>query len=551
MPNPGGLYRGCGACRSRKVKCDQTFPSCRQCVKSRIDCPGVRRMADVMFRDETSKVLQKVAHAEALPCGRSPSARAHDHASTESTRGKPSLAGAFEDPLAPNISDDISAPKEEFLVSNSVSARPDSPAVLTNNVNSLHGLVHVSLPGVEILTQYLFDQIVMPETWLSLLPPLYSHSRDNGALRCSIHAASLFLMANQSGDHTAMARARRSYGRCLSLLNIDLGHHAEKLKDETFCTILVLHLINDIAGERSLSSGSHLKACNALLLQRNNLQHPDSNNCKIANSLVIQSQAYVLKYYEDCSELYAEQVCCCASAQPAARVLRQCLAIGKLRSTVANLRALGYEHDTATESHWFIALREAQAIDLRFDDWEHDLTERWHRKTATHKLSSVLEVNVDFYSDIQVGKVWNQYRCARIVLHEVIIEILENLIAINTCSRHELVYTIKQSAQTITTMLSAICDSIPFHLQQVDSNGRLVTLTSQRVLGGEHLLWPLDVVFRSQWSNEYQRSQARKALEEIGTCFGLRQASISIQHGDVLPNLSNALLDSNLSPQLA
>ena len=31
----------------------------------------------------------------------------------------------------------------------------------------------------------------------------------------------------------------------------------------------------------------------------------------------------------------------------------------------------------------------------------------------------------------------------------------------------------------------------------------------------------LDVVFHSPWS---QRSQACKALEEIGTCFGLRQA---------------------------
>jgi hypothetical protein len=213
------------------------------------------------------------------------------------------------------------------------------------------------------------------------------------------------------------------------------------------------------------------------------------------------------------------------------------------------MRALNYESDTATESHWFNVLREAQAIELRFREWEHGLTERWHRKTATHNLSSMLEVNIDFYSDIQVGKVWNQYRCARIVLHEVIIEILENLIAINPCSRHKLVYSIKQSAQTITTMLSAICDSIPFHLQQVDSYGRLVTLTSQRVLGGEHLLWPLDVVFHSQWSNDYQRTQARKALEEIGICFGLRQASISIQLGNA-SNLSNALLDSNSSPQL-
>jgi hypothetical protein len=207
-----------------------------------------------MFRDETSKVLQKVAQAEGLPCGMLPSARTHDHTLAEPTRGTCDQAGALQHPLALNIPGDISAIKGEFLVSDSASGRPATPAVLTNNVQSLHSLVHVSLPGVEILTQYLFDQIVMSETWLSLLPPLYSHSRDKSALRYSIHAASLFLMANQTGDHTAMARARQSYGRSLSLLNLDLGDHTEKLKDETFCTILVLHLINVSTSRQSHSA---------------------------------------------------------------------------------------------------------------------------------------------------------------------------------------------------------------------------------------------------------------------------------------------------------
>ncbi len=243
----------------------------------------------------------------------------------------------------------------------------------------------------------------------------------------------------------------------------------------------------------------------------------------------------MLKYYENCSDLYVEQVCTSASFQPAAQILRQCLAIGKLRTKITKPYACIDEYGPIAERHLLDILLEAQEIDLKFERWEHTLTARWLRKTAGHKLSSMLEVNIDFYSDIQAGKVWNQYRCARILLHESIIDTLEKLGSINTVSEHECVPGMKRSAQIITTLLSAICDSIPFHLQQIDSNGNLTTYNSQRILGGEHLLWPLDVVFHSQWSNESQRSQARKALEEIGTTLGLGQASKSLQLGDSMP----------------
>ena len=203
----------------------------------------------------------------------------------------------------------------------------------------------------------------------------------------------------------------------------------------------------------------------------------------------------------------------------------------ELRTTVVNL------HNSANQAEatgndltsWLKALHEAEEIDLRLEEWEKCLPDRWLCRSATHSLLTMLQVNLDYYSDIQVGKVWNQYRCARILLHETIIEILECLLFISSNSRDNLVRKMKRSAQTITTLLSAICDSIPFHLRRVNSRGDSVSQTSQRVLGGEHLLWPLDVVYHSHWSNASQRSQARKALEEISNFLGLRQAAKSMQ----------------------
>ncbi len=238
----------------------------------------------------------------------------------------------------------------------------------------------------------------------------------------------------------------------------------------------------------------------------------------------------MLKYYQDWSGLFAEQLCARASAKPAAEILRQCLAIGKLRSAINNLSNLQVGTATHLQNLWLDGLDEAEAIDRELEEWERGLTGRWRRQTINHRLLlTMIEVTLEFYNDIQVGKVWNQYRCARIFLHETIIQIAEHLLSTGGLDdRERLVHQIKDSAKMITTSLSAICESIPFHLQQVDSKGNLVTQTPMKVLGGEHLLWPLEVVFMSPWSSDSQRAQSCKALQEIGSSLGLLQASKTV-----------------------
>lgn len=251
-------------------------------------------------------------------------------------------------------------------------------------------------------------------------------------------------------------------------------------------------------------------------------------------SLTSLQQPYVLKHYQNWAGLYAEQLCSSASARPAAAILRQCLAIGRLRNAIANLSDLQVGRATSRQSLWLDALEEAEEIDQQLEEWEAGMTGRWRRCHATHLLSNTtIEVDIEYYSDIQVGKVWNQCRCARISLHEAILQILEQLISMGV--GEQLMPKVRRSARVITSMLSAICDSIPFHLQQVDSRGELMPQTSMRVLGGEHLLWPLEVVFTSPWSTDSQRDRARKTLEEIGTGLGLRQASRAISLKSLTP----------------
>lgn len=206
-----------------------------------------------MFRDETRKVMQKTMQPEETPttmitskssqcCSQVVPVSAQDSHHSESSS---TCSGeyAFPQSFGPGLGSIDHDLNDQHCVSTHA-LNSECPGIVTKAAPPLDLPGLVTVPNVEILTQYLFEQIFMSETWLSLLPQFYSRCSENSALRYSVHAASLFLMANQTGDYTAASRARRSYGRSLRFLNTALGNHDEMLKDETICTILVLHLIN-------------------------------------------------------------------------------------------------------------------------------------------------------------------------------------------------------------------------------------------------------------------------------------------------------------------
>ena len=55
----GKPSKGCGECRSRKIRCDQARPACSQCTKASRTCSGSRDQLSLMFRDESQQVVQK------------------------------------------------------------------------------------------------------------------------------------------------------------------------------------------------------------------------------------------------------------------------------------------------------------------------------------------------------------------------------------------------------------------------------------------------------------------------------------------------------------
>lgn len=55
----GALSKGCGACKKKKVKCDETRPKCTRCRNAGIECSGFAQR--LRFVDETPRIQRSVA----------------------------------------------------------------------------------------------------------------------------------------------------------------------------------------------------------------------------------------------------------------------------------------------------------------------------------------------------------------------------------------------------------------------------------------------------------------------------------------------------------
>lgn len=183
-----------------------------------------------------------------------------------------------------------------------------------------------------------------------------------------------------------------------------------------------------------------------------------------------------------------------------------------------------FEKSSQSIEVWSAFLENANIVESNISSWERSLDEQWKRKTTYNFLPNMVEVSFDYYSDLQIGKVWNQYRCARIILSESIILVLKRLMHLDPSRSQACLADMFRSIKLIRIMLSGIYDSIPFHMQQVGTHGELVTSSSMKLLGGEHLLWPLDFLLHNYWSSEKETVRALTILQHIGE-LGLGQAS--------------------------
>ena len=161
----------------------------------------------------------------------------------------------------------------------------------------------------------------------------------------------------------------------------------------------------------------------------------------------------------------------------------------------------------------------ARSIDADLVEWA-DAIPPWLRYTT--KMSddpeNVLSGFYHVYPNMWIVGGYNLYRCARILMHELIVHWLDRSSADDIQQR--------QSSGAILSRLSAeICASVPCIFGQIDKNGPPNTSYSPKAATGTWVLWPLYLAATMDSAKPTTRAWVITQLDRLGRIMGIQQAT--------------------------
>ncbi|KAI9932179.1 hypothetical protein MW887_009689 [Aspergillus wentii] len=131
------------------------------------------------------------------------------------------------------------------------------------------------------------------------------------------------------------------------------------------------------------------------------------------------------------------------------------------------------------------------------------------------------------YRDFRVSNVWNQYRCARILNCEIILNCLGKLSSKSATGwSTELKSHMSSLRVTARQMAIDICATIPFHFGAGAPNDSEESFVpdNESYIGGLVIQWPLFIAAASEAKNHPLRKWVIGCLKAIGHTMGINQA---------------------------
>ncbi|QQK45200.1 C6 transcription factor, putative [Penicillium digitatum] len=503
---------GCYLCRKRKIKCDEAHPECRNCIIYGRPCPGYR--PDAVFRNETRKVERLVKS--------SASVNAHGNSDSQDSSSNPSSA--------------MSA----------ISHRQRA-----SSHGKLHGKTALTLysPADSSWEQralcYFFDQYTIKADsedggHLEYLPPLYARElgRQSGespstCLRWAVEATALMTLANAKNAPPLMNKARQGYGRALRGLQEALASPVNAVKDETFASVVLLTLYEDISGERNGLFSSHTAGFEFLTKLRGNtlIDHPRGRD--------MLTFAYAHTYVEilalgDTLRFDIDLVLGMLDiSRPTERLI---LSASKLCQLFLYISSSPKPPDQATVESWITAGREC---DIELSQWTQTLPDRWLPLVVYSPQGEPLLT----YKRLSNAVVWNYYRAVRVMVQQLLLGLNSTLTSIKAANKQvsdprnissseaEMDSVLDEPAlkALICEMTTDVCRSIPFALADVDSLGRPNKSDSplqMRAAQGYGLVWPLWYILSSGMPTPAQIELIRTVLSRVGSTLGIKLALV-------------------------
>ncbi|KAL3470775.1 hypothetical protein BJX99DRAFT_238891 [Aspergillus californicus] len=483
---------GCGRCRSRRLKCNQARPSCSQCIRANTDCPGYRDPLTLTFRDQSAEVVGK-ARKTVTTSKKKP---AHCRTTSRDIPRPKATLSFPEDELA-----------RGFMFSNYLSGSPGS------NKGYL---------------AYMSSLAKEPQVWES-------------AAGSALTAVGLATMSNMRMAPQLMLAARREYTTALSRTNAALMDPVLSKADDTLAAVVLLGMFE----VTTCTDGSffdrwmkHTDGAAKLIEMRGleQLERPEGLHlftqvrAQINISRVLQeipTSPIITQLTEEAKKYRS----------PEDRMFDDFGTIGhKLADFCASIKDGTITHPTEI-------IRIALNLDAELTCMLLCLPISWHYRTVTvpqvddglpiPQAQTIWGNTYHVYGSISISYTWNNYRSARLILHEMIIEAateLEELFPYEISGEYTTLLI--QSQQICHQLVEDIVATVPFHLgAAIDDNTYPARSTSEQggnerasPASGLTLAWPLLVAANSGFASQELRRWIITVLDRVGYSMGHNQA---------------------------
>ncbi|KAK0385811.1 hypothetical protein NLU13_6988 [Sarocladium strictum] len=470
----GKASLGCQSCRKRRIKCDKIRPDCTQCVRIGKKCPGYRDQLSLMFRDESTKVMQKArAQWGEEEAGTSTASQTLEPRQTTIARRPSSNAASRASPasatssvqflqVAPTIAANIGPSLDEqgtsFYINRYVIGHPDEPRTAE-------------------------DLVDVPWIWSPIL---------NDAMV----ALGLAGLSNLRGDTELMTTARGRYGQALRqagallISNAAPSHEAMRL----IVMLALFELVKGAFQSDGVSATTHVLGGTAMI--KSWLPTPDSvlSTPKVAFSGVrsLLQMAYTMfipAYVSGThvpTSLHDILNFCSGFGKT---IDAPALNLGRLMTHFVEISAFVRNHilsdgrPAATTT-----LKKMLDLDDKLHEWTQSLPKLWLYSIAHEEglpRDAVFEGEWHRYHDIWVARIWAHYRWTRTLLQEMILNLIDScptssLPLVSAGERQDRFDLVRQlSRDTLAStptfwrhpLLSALGDKQPMSVDQFGGGG--------------------------------------------------------------------------------
>lgn len=243
----GKPSKGCGECRSRKIRCDQARPACTQCTKANRTCSGYRDQLSLMFRDESQQVVRKARNSASTRRTAKVSKRAAARGASPSGKTTEDVDendnNKLQQMTPPSTSEENNSVSDLTSFNSSPDRQALSPA-RTPNQQTLNVRPSYHPTQDEAVCYFLRYNAWPGAFWmLNTTPDMFMQHNGSSslqAMKAGVVSVGTAMLSRIRRCPTLKLAAEREYGNALRLMNTAVSDISEAQANPTLAAVLLL-----------------------------------------------------------------------------------------------------------------------------------------------------------------------------------------------------------------------------------------------------------------------------------------------------------------------